>query len=493
MATDIIAQGLAASASNALGGLSLSYGERLRRAARAAQLSNIMDNLPWTVAAPWAASTAYQTGAVVSASVTANTVTHTAYYVQLGSAGTSGGSAPTWRLDGITIADNGLIWAYAGDRPMAANDALAPTVALTTAGNPNTNPFTGTTTQQVFPSTFPQAFSVANGTPALTSSYWNFTGFNDYSGHATSATGVGLSFIVDDIGFSIISVTTWGRSTIAIDDRIFSPSWVQQASASSYNFASFTFSTRKPRKVEIFSGTASYGFNGIATANPSAVRPAPPRTVNAVMVSDSYDAGSSYHPFTAYGQLGTQVGHRLGWNVLHMATGGTGFCNPNTSYYTFPQRVADTGNAAKIATADVVFGYGSTNDSGYTGAQIQAAVATFYANVRAVNKTCAIIWFGPAPIGTSLGALQTYQAVDTALATAFAAIHASDKRVFYYPFANAALSTTPLMNQYQSGYYGNTVGILINAGDNVHPTDLGVNAISKWMSDTIYNSVLPVL
>jgi hypothetical protein len=498
-ATDPVAQGIAAANSQALGGLTLGLGERLRRAARAAQASNPVDNLPWTIAPAWTASTAYLQGAVVSASVTASSITHTAYYVQLGTAGTSGSTAPTWRLDGITVSDNGLLWMYVGDRPMAANDANAPTITLTTEPNNYTNPITGNTSGQYIvyagSNYFSRAFTLAGATNVNTGPGWGstFVGYNSASGVAGTAKGIDISFQVDDIAFSIGTQTGWQRMGIIIDGRFVAPQWLQQATTGNTNWVTFTFAARRTHTVEIVTGSAGFTFLGVALPGPSTVRALPPKTVTAVAVDDSYDDGSSYHPFLAFGQLNTQVGLRLGWNVTHMATGGTGFANPNGSNYTFPQRVADSANAAIIAKADVVFGHGSTNDSGYTSAQIQAGVNAFYANIRAVNPTCAIIWFGPAPIGTSLSALQSYQAVDTAEATAWAAIMANDKRVFYHPWANAPLSTTPFMNVYQTGYYANTIGVYINGGDSIHPTDLGLNAESKWEADTIVNNDLPQL
>jgi len=458
----------------------LRLGNALRTAANSAA-NNPLVQAPWTIAPSHQTSTDYPLGSVVSAVFGGIT----RYYIQLaGSSPVSGATAPTWRDDAVSIADGTCNWIWCGDQPMAASDSNAPTITNAVG----TIPFSGALNW--YPATYPELYTLQGCDPiTYVGLYWTFKTFEDSASTSSSLGGV-VSAFVDDTKFAIAATSNTASFGVVIDGRFVGPQTVLSQSSLLF-WQIYDFGKRKVRKVEIVHGKSSSNFGGIATTSSGIVHRSSSPEINAVFIGDSFGAGANPGPFRSEGVLGTQIGMRLGWNVRNMVTGATGYVNPGSSKYTYLQRVQNSFNSAKIAAANIIVIYGSTNDNGNPSGVTTAVSATITA-IRALNNLAPIVLFGPASINASSALIAANKATDTAVAAGVTA--SGDTNTYYFPFANdpqPPIASSSYLATVPSGI--DTYTKLIYTGDGIHPSDLGTFTLAEWMAHKIASGVLPLV
>ena len=404
-------------------------GSKLRNAYQAASKSNYVVNSPWfscisanpasVVCSAWSASTTYSQGTVVSVGTSP---TH--LLVLSNSSCTSGTGTPSvgTSFDAV-ISDGGCSWYYLGAQTATSNDAGAPT--LSTASG--TAPWAGAVwwVAGSYPSLYtPNGVSIST---TYGTYYKHMYSFNNFLNNPVGIGGE-VCANVTDVKFAIASSSGGTPYSVTIDDRLLS------AQAVNYNTGNpadviFDFSTTtgfKTRKVCVRGGKYTPNFGGIFTTSQGSVTPATPPVVNAAYIYDSYDAGSSYGPFSGYSLLSQQVGARMGWSVWSMSQGTTGPQNKNVTYYNYQQRIYDSGNMATLANMDVIVTNLSTNDSSCTGStngtvcptgSEATALQNMLSGIRSVNSNALIVVFGPAPVNGGAG-YSAYVAEETSYATA---------------------------------------------------------------------------
>lgn len=453
-----------------------SFGAKLRRLARDADISNALINAPWTVPAAWVAATAYVVG---------DTVSNSGSWYVCAIAGTSAGSGgPTSTTTGNTITDNTAFWTYLGGPTIAASDANAATVTTSTSGTPTglTNLFGCTT--------FPSLFKITGGySSVFSTSYWNIKTFDQKVG-STATIGGEITFETDAPKFAVGFTSGTNAVRVVIDGRYHTISSQTPAAGATPNWIIFDFGTtsaRKRRTVTIEGGKAGFNFAGVrCTSNDMVYAPTTQEDVRAVFISDSLMAGSSYGPFLSGGSVPQRVGKLLGWNdCWNYSIGGTGYVNPGaSSYYTYGQRVTE----GLTRTPDVWVFMGSTNDTpsnGYTAAQVTAAALAAFQAIRTGGSSAPIIVLGVWPLNNS-GVSATETAVQAAV-TAFADPLGRTYFIPIYADANLPWVTGAWNNTANTSSTNATMYI---AGDNTHPADIGTAYLSSRIATAIRTNVL---
>lgn len=115
------------------------------------------------------------------------------------------------------------------------------------------------------------------------------------------------------------------------------------------------------------------------------------------VISDSYFDGGLVTTQTPASIIGAELG-MMPWN---MAQGGSGFVNPSGNGASGDRSYPSDQVFAMLAKApDLQFLIvnGSGNDLGYTDAQVEAAMKSFFARVRQVRPNLPVIWVGIEPV-----------------------------------------------------------------------------------------------
>lgn len=446
-----------------------SFGAKLRRLARRAEVSNPVINAPWTIPAAWAPSTAYIIGDVVS--------NGGGWYVCI-IAGTSAGSGgPTSTTTGSGITDNTATWTYIGGPTAAASDAYAPAYSTSTSTPSGlANHFA--------PTTLGSVFKVIGYTSVYATSYWSILTF---ASKAATVTGVGaaIEFETDAPKFAIGWTNGSPAVSVIIDGRRYSVTRQTPATGATpnwqiYDFGSTTARRRRNVRIEIM-GTAA--FAGVRVGPYDQVwRPSEQDDVRAICISDSILAGSSYGPFVGGGYVHQRLGHLLGWNdVRNFSTGGTGYINqgPSTSY-TYGQRVAE----ALTYDPDLWVFFGSTNDIGQTAGNITAAALAAFQAIRSGGSRAPIIVFGVWPLNNA-GVPTVEGAVEDAV-DQFA-----DGKTYFIPLYGDAVLPWVTGGWNNSANTSSSNATLYISGDSAHPADIGSAYLAERMARAIRDDVLP--
>jgi hypothetical protein len=485
--------------------LQQTLGAKLRAAYQASAVNNFAVNAPWfacvsgnnsianVVCSAWTASTAYPTQAVVS--------NGGHLYVQVNGACTSASSGGPSTVTNSVVTDNTCGWLYMGEPRIAASDSAAPSVS-TASG---TSPFSGAVywNLQGYPSLYtPLGVSLAG---AYGSYYELLTSFNNKAGSATGY-GAKLCANVTDSKFAVTVSSGSAQYAITINGRLLSPQAILYSTGNPADVVVDFSSTSgyQTRTVCILSGKSNPAYGGIFTTASGSLAPAPSPTVNAAAIYDSYDAGSSYGPYSAYGVFSQQLAAYMGWTVWSMGQGSTGPQNPGSTCsgacYNYIQRAQDSGNAATLAKMDVIVFNVSTNDVSCTGAVSSScpvgsettAIQTLLAQLRSVAPNALIVGVGPSPIDPSAN-YATMVSLDGAGSSAFASWNdpAGPGKKCYVPFAASVASVFPA--NYQSGAPAGLPSqpFLIDTGDLTHPVDLGTIAMAAWVQAQVAGKCLP--
>ena len=295
------------------------------------------------------------------------------------------------------------------------------------------------------------------------------------------------SFWTDAPSFAI-NINSNQPCAITIDGKLWSYDSVRNNSTTTW--WTFTFpGGRKPRLIEIYTASGSARIAGVYVDNNSTVwAPDKQDKVTAILISDSVIDGAGYGPFVN----GNFVAHRLrgmlGWkNIWDFSLGGTGYTNAG-SYAIFGSRVPEAANQ----NPDIWLLEGSTNDTGASGATIQAAVIAMLTSIRAVSAA-PIVVFGCWSYQTS--ALTVEQAVQTAVTT-FA-----DANTFFVPiyqdadrpWITGSWNNAPFPNGLTLATANNSAQLLGSNGSQVHPVDIGTEYFARRLANALKSQVFPLI
>lgn len=453
-------------------------GTKLRRKAADASINNPLTATPWTAPVAWVASTAYVQGQLVT--------NNGNMYVCITS-GTSASSGGPTTTNGSAQSDGSAAWGFYSSATPASSDSNAPTLTLSSSTPSGL-------TNLYNPNTFPTFYTVRGGSATTyATSYWQMIGFNR-SANSPWSVGISIDMIIDAPKFAIGFTNGVSPVAVIINGRYYSQGGIVQTQSGTPNWATFDFSStlgKKRYKVTLqFYNSGQPTFAGVRVGPNDTMIPLPTSDiVNAVFISDSIYAGSSYGPFIPGRTAPQRIAASLGWeNPTNMSQGGTGYINVGSGpYYNYPQRVADTANAAQITNANIIVLFGSTNDIGQSG--IATAVTSTLSAIRSLNATAPIVVFGLWSINNA-GVSATETAVQSGV-TAFADPAA---KTFFIPMYAAIPMPVVTGSWNNSANTGSTnSGLYINTGDNTHPEDIGTSYLGDWQADAILAQVLPYI
>ncbi|UJX46650.1 SGNH/GDSL hydrolase family protein [Xanthobacter sp. YC-JY1] len=295
-----------------------------------------------------------------------------------------------------------------------------------------------------------------------------------FSSNASSPMAHGSSRFFCDAPIIAAEVTS-GTSGMAINvnSRPLIPGTLSPLPATN-DFTKITWGSRRPRLYEIFAhrGAGNIGLLGLTAAD--RIWPAPP-PINLRMgwIGDSYDEGSGYGPMVPGRRLCQLVGRRLGiYDVWSWSKGGTGLINQGvgSAFYTYIQRIPEI--AARSPHLWII--QGSTNDSGYSAAQIKAAAKALIAAIRAVSSA-PIVWVGP----VYLASVANIATIDDAISDGVAEMAAGGTaNVWYYSMYDDLV------------WDANNLSLQV-AGDAVHAFAASHDNLAERISAYIINTVYP--
>lgn len=463
----------------ALGATKQSKLDRLMRSAQRATMSNVVTNLPWLVPAAYANSTSLTPGTVVS---------NGGYWYMMGSingaaqATNGSGAGPTttnsaaWVQDGTSSA----YFAFLGKARMQSNDPDAPTVSL--GASPGL-------AQQFTPPQYANNLKVFGATATVRNTYqWQLFSFN--SAAATPAcVGASVGWWSDAPRLSVLLPSNGQQFRVSVDDRYLYPG-SYMPSGDQHLDINWGTGAKKVRRYKLETNKSVSYMGAIQVGTRDQIWADHDQSgIRMVYITDSWGQGSGYGPFLAGNSIPSLVGKYLGIDdVWNMSIGGTGDLATNGgANYSFGQRVADVGNAATIASADIIVMQGSTNDTSSLPADITAARLATLQAIRTLAPTALIIVIGVPSLNASCVTVEN--AVKSAF-DAWADAHSIFVRV-------ATASVPPLIFSYNvastpGAAAGTTGGGGNNAyymGDSGHMTDPGMTFFAWWITSDILRQV----
>jgi lysophospholipase L1-like esterase len=392
-------------------------------------------------------------------------------------AGTCGSTEPVTYTAALSN-DGGAQWAHLGGPQWdIASDPAAPTI---------TNVGTGVSLQTFEAKDFLSLFTFNGCTPYYNSgtSRIELRTFQSKADGTQRGQAGSVAFWSDAplIEF-YVSASTQGI-TVFVDGRPLMLGAMGSNLAGS-NWFDINWTYRKPRLYEFFGGKdpTTY-FRNLGIDVRSQVWPYKrPVNLRGAFIGDSYLAGSAYGPFMLGNMLPQHFGRLIGiddmWNF---GIGGTGLLNTNSGgggpFYTYRERLPQV----LALNPDVIFVYGSTNDGGFTQAQVQAEALLFLDAIRA-STNAPVFWFGPSSIS----------ATSTADAGVSAAVALRpNKNIFY----QSMMSPTPawISGSHNNASYrwSDNMSQYI-AVDNTHPVDKGTMYFANRMATAYANDLLPLV
>lgn len=452
-------------------------GEKLRRLARQAEVSNLVTNLPWALPPAWASGQAIVKGNVRSSAGS---------WAQAVSNGTTAGAS--------LAADTGVTWQNIGGPTITANDPEAPVVTVTAANAPTYTPpiaaFPGLTGIWQWIA-HPGAFRAYGGTlTSYAGTLGQMSVFNAAAGtpgHVASR----IAFYCDDptVAFAFSNAEQFQPVRPSIDRRYYSPDGHVVNGTTTPTFVVYDFSgvaARKPRlfTVDFTANTIPAWWGVICSPNGTVWAPPTVDDVRSVWISDSLIAGSGYGPFMAGNYLSTLVSDLLGWSdTWCMSTGGTGYVATNGgTAYTYGQRISQA--LALNPLPDIWVLFGSTNDSGQSG--VTAAVTAAMQQIRAGGSAAPIIVFG---VHSVSGAA----AVETQVQAGVSAAADPLGLTFFIPISNDPVWPWISGSWNNSGNNSLANSAIYVSADLIHPPQVGTNFYAQRMARAIKTSVLPFL
>lgn len=470
-------------ASTSLAGRTM-LGEKLRRAAARAAVSNPVTARPWLASPAYANNWPQRLGDIV--------IANGSFYVCV-IAGTTAasGTGPTVTANAGLVQDGTAYFAYYGGVRLPDPGDGAPTVTFVTS----TPGYGG----RWYPVSAPDRYR-KRGCNAITSrtNWWLLQAFNSNASTAV-CNGASVSAACDNARVAIF-VPVGAYVRVLVDDRYLQMGNYSSASDAWVVIDWTASSGRRMRTYEVETNQSStvnfYGYiETDGTGNVSA--PSAYDETRGVWIGDSYQAGSSYGPFLGGGSMSSLVGKLLGIrDMWGMGIGGTGYVSKGTgsAYYSFRERLPQ----AVALNPNVMFFCGSVNDKSQTAAAITAEVTLTMQAVRALGYTGPLVVVGVpsidtvasmTPTGTGLTAAQ----IEAAIFAGVAAVN--DAKIFTIPIAT---DTIPWV----TGNWNNSglpiSGTYINkdyyiAADAVHPPEYGTAYYALRVAEAFKARVLGVL
>lgn len=461
-------------------------GQKLRRLAAAAAVSNPLTNPPLTLPAAWTANAVYTMGTVVT-----NGGNQYICYAA-GTAAASGGPSGT---GSAPIADNTASWHYSGVSRISANSPAAPALSYVSGANPTglANIYTGVSK--------PGCFYFAGGTPtasptvpasqlAFPSVTEGSTGGNCGYNNGKNNFYWAVTFETDAPKFAIGTNNNNSNPRRVIIDGQYYNDGGDAVSVGNPTWAVYDFSAaggRKTRRVTM-EGYGPVYFAGVCVDAQSAVW-APPAVdqVKVAVLGSSIEGGGNNYPILPSSAWCTQVGKYLGWSdVRNLGIGGTGYIQPG-SYTNYAGHLSD----ATSFSPDIVIVGGPINDAntGSTQAQIQAAALSLFQQVRAALPNAIIIAGGqyPAASGPSAACLAGEAGVQAAVS------QFGDGKTFFVPIANDANGSWITGTGKVTAATGTGNSDVYTSSDGTHPVQLGIDYAARRWATAIRQNVLTQL
>lgn len=430
----------------------------------------------WT--RPWIAPGAWTTGEAVKAGDVRKNSLGQLFVCVI--AGICGSTEPVTYTAALSN-DGGAQWSHLGGPQWdTTSDPAAPTVANTGTSTPSG--------LSVAPSTIQDYYGLFTfrGCEPYYDSVNSRVELRSFQSKADSWRGQGASvaFWCDapKIGLYVTGATQ--GVGVMVDGRPLTLGAVGSGLASG-NWFSIDWSFRKPRLYELMYTKDVVGYQRVLamTVSDQVWAYKPPVSLRGAFISDSYLAGSAYGPFLPGNVLSQHFGRRVGIDDMRcFATGGTGLLNTNVGgggpFYTYRERLPQV-----LATKpDVIFVYGSTNDGGYTQAQVRDEALLFLDAIRAENNA-PVFWFGHASLSATSNA-------DAGVAEAVAL--RPDNNIFYRSMMSDSLP-------WITGSYNNSAFTFSSnnsqyiASDAAHPVDKGTMYFVNRMANAYANQLLPLV
>ena len=306
-----------------------------------------------------------------------------------------------------------------------------------------------------------------------------------------------MEFITDADKFYfklVASSATKGLSLIIDGRRYSSQDLGYHGASTNVYFVDYTLSSGRKNRLYRFEAQQNEPLPSIYVDSNSQVwAPNKTNTPTAVLIGDSICASSSYGPFLAGNNVTQRLSHSLGWNVIPMVQGGTGWVNQGagagTTSNTFGYRIAQGLNFSP----DVWIFFGSYNDKDYAFNTISTSVTAGLQAVRNGGSTAPIIVGGVWSVATATttSELAIYAGINSALDPL--------SQTTWIPVANSPLEpwVTGFWNNnpFPSGISNaNSTNVTIyapNNPDDIHPTDIGTQYFAKRITDAIALNALP--
>jgi len=433
------------------------------------------------LARPWIAPGAWTTGEAVKAGDVRKNSAGQLFVCVI--AGTCGSAEPVTYTSALSN-DGGAQWSHLGGPQWdTANDPAAPTLTNTGTGAPSG--------LSVAPSTIHDYYGL-----------FTFRGCSPYYDSANSRVelrafeskagsyrgqGTSVAFWCDAPKLGLYVTGATQGVGIMVDGRPLTLGAVGSGLASG-NWFSIDWAYRKARLYELMYTRDIVGYQRVLamTASDQVWAYRPPVTVRGAFIGDSYLAGSSYGPFLPGNILSQHFGRRIGIDDMWcFGTGGTGLLNTNVAgggpFYTYRERLPQV-----LATSpDVIFVYGSTNDGGYTQAQVRDEALLFLDAIRAATNA-PVFWFGHASLTLTSNA-------DAGVAEAVAL--RPDSNIFYKSMMSNGAGELPWI----TGSYNNTGKTFSSnnsqyiSADGTHPVDKGTMYFVDRMVNAYTNDMLPLV
>jgi hypothetical protein len=257
-----------------------------------------------------------------------------------------------------------------------------------------------------------------------------------------------------------------------------------------YHQFDFTAGTGLGRKTRLW----RFEFNGFGMtgyvktdATSQLWQPSDTERVRVAFITDSYGAGSSYHPYIPGNSYGIHLGKALGWNdVYNLSTGGTGYvaqgAGPGTTTNQFGFRVTE----ALTLNPDVWVVAGSVNDNAQTTGTITSAAASMLTAIRA-GSNAPIFVVGVPSINDGAYTTSCLN-MENAVFSGWTATN--DPLVFTVPF-RGALPVPWWTNSWNNTNLNTSANSTVYiGGDNVHPNDAGMLNLVNRAANGIRSKLL---
>lgn len=257
-------------------------------------------------------------------------------------------------------------------------------------------------------------------------------------------------------------------------------------------FFSLSFAELDEYDIDISTGRSS-GFVQFLIPGSAQIQ-APPQRDQWAWISDSWGAGQygvTSDPVSTFtGTIPHWMKKDVGIELFNLCQGGTGYMNPgngteDVSVYGSAARRAALAALPSTLRGVIVFGGGNDGQAQYSTSQITAAAAALYANIATDRPGLPVIVVGAQPGALSIGNTELDRVNGAIKAAADAA---PNVRAFIDMRAPGLNLITGTGNNGAKNGTG-SADIYVH-GDGIHPTPVGHKHIGLWLADQIKKVVI---